>query len=330
MKFEDIFKYSAVALKAALYEELFKAGYCKELIHNKTKFLYAEGNAPYMLVAHLDTVHEHVPSVICYSKDGNYIMSPYGIGGDDRCGVFIIMSLLKKLPFQPYVVFTMEEETGGQGASAFVKYIKSNGCAPTLKYIVEYDRKGNKDCVFYNCDNKDFVKFVEAFGFKKAYGTFSDISIIAPQLGVAAVNLSSGYYNPHTKNEYVCMKDMCNIINSSAKMLTAACKEFKYIKSSYSYSGRTSTYTEYTRSYARKASVSFLPANVVKVYDYYAEGKYRSNYEHEIAVDETGLLYRYNDNFDDLVSLHYNVPVPIGEYTPIYNKVTAVELNVYF
>ena len=84
MKLEKIFKSSDVTLKKNLCIFLMNKGY---KIHNEKKFLYAEGNAPYMLVAHLDTVHKHLPSVICYSKDGNYMMSPQGIGGDDHCGV---------------------------------------------------------------------------------------------------------------------------------------------------------------------------------------------------------------------------------------------------
>lgn len=313
MKIEKIFTLSAAKLKTALRSEMMSLGYSE--IHNEKKFLYAEGNAPYMLVAHLDTVHNEPPSIICYSKDDKYMMSPQGIGGDDRCGVYIILSLLEKLPFLPYVVFTMDEEIGGVGAKAFAAYAGKNGI-PDLKYIVEYDRKGSKDCVFYSCDNQDFVDFVEKFGFVKSYGTFSDISIIAPQLGVAAVNLSSGYYNPHTPHEYVSMDDMHNIITKSLDMFCAECDVFEYIEGKYSYESD------------RNVSVCFIPAGMVYVNNYY--GNYILNQEGEIAIDEYGKYYRYNKAYGDLSSIRLDVYLADENCVPTYDKESAKVLPLFY
>lgn len=322
MKIEKIFTLTANKLKKALAVELLEHGYSKSEIHNKTKFLYAEGSAPYMLVAHLDTVHKQTPSIICYSKDGNYMMSPQGIGGDDRCGVYIILSLLSRLNFKPHVVFTMEEETGGIGASEFADYITTKMTTPDLKYIVEFDRKGNKDCVFYHCDNQDFVKFVEKFGFKKAYGTFSDISVIAPALGVAAVNLSSGYYNPHTEHEYVSMKDMSDIITMSEKMLCFDCESFEYIEEEYYYK-----YSNYYKN--RKISVSFVPENTLYVCSKYTD-YIRTNSYMEIAVDELGNYYRYNKSYNDLTSIYDDV-IPIDDLDePMYDADNAQMIALYY
>lgn len=244
-----------------------------------------------MLVAHLDTVHKKLPSFICYSKDGNYMMSPDGIGGDDRCGVYIILSLLNKLPFKPHVVFTMDEEIGGKGAYAFVSYADKHPIEQ-LKYIVEFDRKGNNDCVFYSCGNDSFVEFVEQFGFKKSYGTFSDISIIAPALGAAAVNLSSGYYNPHTEHEYVSVKDMNKIIDASVKMLTTKCESFEYVDApKYSYI-----------EYKGYVEVCFLPKDKVYVYSYIAKG-YVPNSDYDVAIDKNGKYYKLT-SYGDLISIN--------------------------
>ena len=40
-------------------------------------------------------------------------------------------------------------------------------------------------------------------GWQTEFGSFTDICEIAPVLGVAAVNLSIGYYNQHTIGEYI-------------------------------------------------------------------------------------------------------------------------------
>lgn len=317
MKTEKIFTLSANELKKTLAKELLKYKYNNSEIHNKGKFLYAEGDAPYMLVAHLDTVHTKLPSIICYSKDGDYMMSPQGIGGDDRCGVYIVLSLLEKLPFRPHIVFTMEEETGGHGASAFVAYINSNGTCPNLKYIVEFDRKGNDDCVFYHCDNQDFVEFVEGFGFKKAYGTFSDISIIAPSMGVAAVNLSSGYYNPHTEHEYVSMNDMNKIINSAYEMLCFECESFEYIEAEIYYSRKNSV------------RVSFVPEGTLYVCSNYS-GNVTINKKHEIAVDEIGTYYRYSQTYGDLMTFYGDL-MPIDEVDwPMFDPENARLIPLYY
>ena len=82
--FESILKMTQRELKEHLVQQLRAHDYepvCK------SGFLYAEGTFPVLLVAHLDTVHTHQPDIICHSEDGRYLMSPYGIGGDDRAGV---------------------------------------------------------------------------------------------------------------------------------------------------------------------------------------------------------------------------------------------------
>ena len=102
-----------------------------------------------------------------------------------------------------------EEKTSGALTPAIEK-LKSSSCG--CKAIFQLDRRGSEDCVFYECDNPDFIKFVESYGFKTAYGSFSDISILAPAWGVAAANLSVGYYNEHMPIEYLRYDELENTI----------------------------------------------------------------------------------------------------------------------
>lgn len=328
MTINTIFQSSDVALKSALNTEMLRRGY--EQIHNTKDFLYAEGDSPYMLVAHLDTVHRELSSIICYSENCDYMMSPQGIGGDDRCGVFIILALLNKLPFKPYVLFTMAEEKGGLGAKAFIDYACEHIDIPDLKYIVEYDRKGNNDCVFYQCDNKDFTKFVESFGFKEAYGSFSDISVIAPEFGAAAVNISSGYFNPHTQYEYVCVSDMINIIERSVEMLCAECDAFEYIekpKPVYkSHKPTQSHWPQYKPRYKR-VRVTVLPANTMLI-NGNRPGETYYNKAYEIAIDEEGNYYRYYTCYNDWEDVYGVKPVN-EDAPPKFDDTRAFDVNVY-
>ena len=102
-----------------------------------------------------------------------------------------------------------EEKTSGTLTPAIEK-LKSSSCG--CKAIFQLDRRGSEDCVFYECGNPDFTKFVESYGFKTAYGSFSDISILAPAWGVAAANLSVGYYNEHMPIEYLRYDELENTI----------------------------------------------------------------------------------------------------------------------
>ena len=191
------------------------------------KFLFIKGTAPVLLVAHLDTVHKTPPHIMCESEGGNYLMSPCGIGGDDRCGVYALLQTYSTCKQKPSLLFTHDEETGGNGARAFSAW--SSGCVgksalPQFKYIIEIDRRGKDDAVYYDCANYQFENFISSFGFKTQFGSFSDISIIAPALGIAAVNLSSGYYNEHTIGEYInvgqlndTIQKIINLVNESVK-----------------------------------------------------------------------------------------------------------------
>ena len=328
MRLEKIFTYSDVDLKNALVFELMSCGYSDECMYNNKDFLYVEGNAPYLLVAHLDTVHKQTPSIICYSADGNYIMSPQGIGGDDRCGVYIILSLVKNLSFKPHILFTMGEEKGCIGAHAFVDFLCDNvDKIPDVKFIIEYDRKGNNDCVFYQCDNKDFEKFVNGFGFKTSIGSRSDISVIAPELGAAAVNLSSGYYNPHTEHEYVCMYDMHNVINASLNMLNAECEPFKYVaKAVPKYTPPKYCAKRDSQVYSQ-VRVTVLAANTV-YFASYCSGSQFANLENEIAVDANGNYYRFYHSYKDWERV-YSVTPKDPHNKPKYDHKKSKMISVY-
>lgn len=197
-------------------------------------FVYAQGEFPVLLVAHLDTVHKSLPSNIFYDAATDTLSCDEGIGGDDRCGVYMILEVIKK--YKCSVLFCEDEEVGGVGAKKFTKSDVSNGLS--WNYMIEFDRMGSKDAVFYDCDNKEFTKFITEEFYEEDYGSFSDISTLAPHFKCAAVNLSCGYYKAHTVNEYVVFHEMRDSIEAACKILDRTTKEdaFEYIKAVYNYS----------------------------------------------------------------------------------------------
>ncbi len=226
LTFEEIIMSSQKKLFNKLRQE-----YSPEICAFQSKsFILVKGEAPVMLVAHLDTVHKNTVQTICKSDNGNIWMSPEGIGGDDRCGVYGISKIHSQAQVKPWLLFTCDEEIGGVGAAGFTKNVmgrnnKIQEKLSKLKYIVELDRNGSNDAVYYDCANTDFEAYITSKGFKTAYGSFSDISVIAPELEIAAVNISSGYYNAHTQHEYINIKHLEDAITKIVKMVNESVQE---------------------------------------------------------------------------------------------------------
>lgn len=256
--FKDILVMTQAELKMYLKKFLSSKGY-KAV--GSDGFLYAKGEIPVLLTAHLDKtpnvggkpreqieeIHR-IPTTDAVGNVTTRISSPQGIGGDDRCGVWIIMNAISK-GLKPSVLFCEDEEVGSRGATKFVSHMAKKDSEVeldgNLKFMVEIDRRGKNDAVYYSCDNKDFVKWVEEnTGYKKEFGSMSDISVLMPALKLAAVNFSCGYYNEHTLAEYVVEEHMNRTMDMIIELLknkvTEDTPKFEYVRKvfdSYSYYG---------------------------------------------------------------------------------------------
>ena len=200
-----------------------------ENVISTKEYLIAVGEIPVALVAHLDTVFKEPPHDIFYDRVKNVMWSPDGLGADDRAGVYAIVQILKS-GLRPTVIFTTDEELGCLGAEALAEQVKTPPI--DLKYIIQLDRRGSNDCVFYSCDNPEFDAYVESFGFVTNFGSFSDISTICPAWKIAGVNLSIGYYDEHSVSETLYVGQMYDTIRKVKHMLEAAidAPKFEYIE----------------------------------------------------------------------------------------------------
>jgi hypothetical protein len=316
---KELKSYTAGILRSMRYEVFVRDG-----------FVYAKGTQPVLLVAHLDTVHKHPVQLIMYTKKGDYMMSPQGIGGDDRCGVYMALKLAEETGC--HVLFCEDEEIGGIGATKFV----NSGIKPDVNYIIEFDRRGSNDAVFYDCANDDFVDFVESFGFSTTFGSFSDISIIAPALGVAAVNLSCGYYNAHSENEYININEMENNIQRANAMVVSEVNKFEYVeKLKYANSFLTSYYWPKKDNFSDFIALKNLPERTFPV----VEGV-RKEQSGILMIGEDDRCYQFIEEFD--VVIYFGECVVDGNNSPVwfdklpeqedyYEEVSAFELyDMYY
>ena len=198
----EVKQYAKKVLKKHGYKPVLNDGY-----------IYAKGEIPVGLLAHMDTVFREPDYV--FDVDG-VLSGQKGLGADDRAGIYAILHLVKQ-GYKPTVIFLEDEEIGGVGAEKFAtdSYIFDL----ELNFLIELDRQGLDDAVFYDCGNKDFHDHILGFGFKKAYGSFSDISFIAPKLDLGAVNLSVGYFGQHTINEFLILDGLARTIDRVEQIL---------------------------------------------------------------------------------------------------------------
>lgn len=227
--FEQLVSLSQPGLKKVMSNFLNKK---YDKVTETKDYIFAEGDIPVALVAHMDTVFDKPVSNMYYDTRKNVIWSPEGLGADDRAGVFAIIQILRS-GYRPHIILTTDEEKGCLGAGELSKL----PCPfEQLQYVIELDRRGTNDCVFYDCDNKDFIRYVEKFGFVEAYGSFSDICEFCPAWGVAGVNLSIGYKDEHTYQELLFVGAMLSTIDKVKKMLSEQqIPFFKYVESPYAW-----------------------------------------------------------------------------------------------
>jgi tripeptide aminopeptidase len=192
------------------------------------------------VIAHTDTVHEldtinvveeNRPnaqgeiklSLKAYNDSGK----PTGIGGDDKCGVFACLKLLKELPYLK-AAFFVSEETGCHGSKkAHEGFFKNVG------YGIQFDAPENwmitEKCfgqVLFDRESEFFQKCDEVLtegmvneDMKYMVHPYTDVYALRSKFNFSCINFSIGYYNYHTREEYVVVEDVMNGIEMGRKMI---------------------------------------------------------------------------------------------------------------
>jgi hypothetical protein len=264
--FEQLCSLSQAAMHKTLSTYL-KSKY-KQVVATKD-YIYAVGDIPIALVAHMDTVFKYPADEVFYDRSKNVIWSPSGLGADDRAGIFSIIQIIRR-GLKPHIIFTTDEEKGCLGAD---KLARIKCPFNDLRYIIQLDRRGANDCVFYDCDNPDFVDYVESFGFVEAIGTFTDICSICPSWKVAGVNLSVGYRDEHSISEVLFVGQMLDTIEKVCRMLQANdIPRFEYIPMVYRAKNAWYRFIKQTvddnvdEKHCYKCHKEFLPEELIPVW----------------------------------------------------------------
>lgn len=194
------------------------------------------------VVAHTDTVHtldninvkeEFLPnaqkeiklSLKAYNNNGD----PTGIGGDDKCGIFACLKLLQTIP-NIKVAFFVSEETGCNGSKRADKNFFEN-----VGYVIEFDAPENwmisEKCsgvplfdrgteFFSKCDEV-FCKNMDPNLMEYMSNPYTDVYALRKLFNFSCINFSIGYYNYHTRNEYVVVDDVYNGIKIGEELINS-------------------------------------------------------------------------------------------------------------
>lgn len=219
-----------------------------KVISNKD-YIVAIGDIPVGIVAHMDTVHKLPVKELFYDQKKNVLWSPQGIGADDRAGIYAMIEILRR-GYRPTLILTTDEECGALGASALISDLPQTPCE--LNFLIELDRRGKDDCVFYDCDNVDFETYIESYGFVTQWGSFSDISYICPAWKTAGVNLSIGYQDEHSYAERLYVDYMFDTIDKVCTLFNCLDEEkdkFIYIQAQNAYPSFRGGYDYYGNCY---------------------------------------------------------------------------------
>lgn len=197
------------------------------------------------LAAHYDQVstHTHPKDFRCIETGGiimgwsDKLLQQCGLGADDKNGIFICLNALEKYDVIK-VAFFVDEEIGCQGSSAVdLKFFDD------VRFVIEPDRMHGTDFITsmsgMQVCSEDFIKdcgYTE-FGYKKEMGSVTDVlTMLENGLKVSCLNLSCGYYHPHTDQEVTVVSELENCQNMVFHMVETMQKKYPYKYMSYSHS----------------------------------------------------------------------------------------------
>lgn len=184
-------------------------------------------------VAHTDTVHQinHNLKVVQLEEEGKTIltgvdsetMEPSGIGGDDKCGVFLCLEMLDVLDNVKVALF-VSEEIGCLGSrEADPEFFKNVG------YAIQYDSpKGNSMSLTLMGkklfgEKTDFGGKVSPLILEHGINSwerhpYTDIWPLMEKFDFSCLNLAAGYHRYHTANEYVVVEEVENAFELGLKL----------------------------------------------------------------------------------------------------------------
>lgn len=167
------------------------------------------------IIAHLDQVHYYArgfrlalfgDKLVAYDDIGRRV----GTGGDDKCGIYVLIKLLlSDIPCRAIV--TQDEEIGLLGTAEI-----KPAWGEQSSILLQADRRGCNDLIKHTNGNliasDDLVARVlalpECADMKPEYGSVTDVGDLCSLFEVAGFNISAGYYDAHSSRESIKLSEL--------------------------------------------------------------------------------------------------------------------------
>jgi di/tripeptidase len=198
-----------------------------DTVHEIDTIKVIEGNKERPATFGKDFPKDEVPSLYAVNNENK----PTGIGGDDKAGIFICLELLRTLEYCK-VAFFVSEEIGCVGSNnADFEFFDD------VSFICQYDAPGDH-LITEICsgvrlfeEKGEFIYHAQPL-VEEAYGNpmlrqshpYTDVMALKRKLPISCINLSCGYYNMHTKFEFIVIDDVERAINAGISISTLATK----------------------------------------------------------------------------------------------------------
>lgn len=188
------------------------------------------------VVAHLDQVQKQRSKDFraVETRDIIFGYSPAnrrreGLGADDKNGIWIALQCLEKYEAIK-VAFFVSEEVGCVGSGkADIQFFSD------CRFVIEPDRRGYGDLItqigWLPICGEDFLNDMQAerFGYIPTDGLMTDVEALRENgVEVSCINLSCGYYEPHTNDEFTVKEDLMNCLFFVQHIIENCTKTYTY------------------------------------------------------------------------------------------------------
>ena len=154
-----------------------------------------------------------------------------GIGGDDKCGVYVCLEMFNRFEVLKGAFF-VEEEIGMLGSKeADDDFFKNVG------YAIQFDAPSSnwisEVCSGVKLFDEEFKSEIKDTLNECGYTNFSvdpftDVNQLAKKYDFNCLNLGCGYYRQHTNSEYVVVEEVFDSVRAGEKLISKLKLE-KYI-----------------------------------------------------------------------------------------------------
>ena len=187
------------------------------------------------VVSHMDTVHRSHKEYIVNKErldiveDCGILTARHpntdrqtGIGGDDKCGVYVCLEMFNKFDVLKGAFF-VEEEIGMRGSKeSDDKFFENVGYA--IQFDAPSDNWISEVCSGVKLFDQDFKEEITQTLNESGYTNFSndpftDVNQLASKYDFNCLNLGCGYYRQHTDSEYVVIEEVSNSLKAGEKLI---------------------------------------------------------------------------------------------------------------